>query len=103
MATGSSSRSRRTITSDPATDLEPGRYVYQITATDADGAPLTSGLSTAPPGMKMDGETGLLAWEVDAKAGGTHRVRVTVSDGHEEEATWQEFEIALNGAREDER
>ena len=30
-------------------------------------------------------------------------VRVTVSDGHEEEATWQEFEIALNGAREDER
>ncbi len=85
------------ITSRPSRRLGAGRYDYQVVATDRDGDDLLYALEAAPAGMTIDSKTGRIEWRFGSEAGGRHRVRVTVSDGHEEDAGWQEFDIVLNG------
>jgi hypothetical protein len=53
-------------------------YFYQVVATDADGDALTYALLTAPPGMAIDADTGLITWA--QLASGDHLVTVQVED-----------------------
>ncbi|MDH3601780.1 MAG: putative Ig domain-containing protein, partial [Candidatus Tectomicrobia bacterium] len=55
-----------------------GPYFYQVVATDADGDALTYALLTAPPGMTIDADTGLITWA--QLASGDHLVTVQVED-----------------------
>jgi hypothetical protein len=71
-----------------------GSYQYRVEAADPDGDPLLYGLETAPPGMAIDTTSGLISWTVTSELAGTHRVKVSVDDGHGGIA-WQEFEISI--------
>ncbi len=83
------------ITSTPPERFGGGRYIYQVAAIDKDGDPLTYSLAAAPAGMAIDPKTGRLEWKYGPEVRGDHTVRVTVSDGHEEEQTWQEFRLTF--------
>ncbi len=85
------------ITSSPPKTIERGRYAYDVVATDADGDSLTFALQNAPAGMTIDPRSGRLEWRFGREAAGTHQVRVTVTDGHSEEPSWQEFKLNILG------
>lgn len=57
-------------------------YTCQVAAVDRDGDPLTYGLKTAPKGMKISPDTGLMTWNVPADFTGVEKVLVTAEDGH---------------------
>ena len=69
------------ITSPPALSASEARpYTYQVTASDADGDPLTFTLAQAPAGMTIS-TTGLAAWTPTALQAGPQDVVVRVADG----------------------
>jgi len=82
------------ITSTPPTTISQGRYEYAVTASDAEGDPLTYTLPTAPAGMTIDKGTGRIEWRVTGETKGTHRVKVAVEDDRKGHA-FQEFELSL--------
>jgi RHS repeat-associated protein len=55
-------------------------YRYQVRAEDANGDPLNFRLHSAPSGMIIDGNTGLVTWTPTAAQVGTHSVGIAVSD-----------------------
>lgn len=57
-------------------------YTCQVTAEDPDGDPLTYLLKTAPSGMKISPDTGIMTWNVPADFTGVEKIRVTAEDGH---------------------
>ncbi len=69
------------ITSTPVTTGAGGRlYQYQVTATDPNNYQLTYSLVTAPAGLLIDANTGLISW-ANAVAG-SYTIVLGVSDGH---------------------
>lgn len=77
-----------TITSTPRLQTPIGTsYVYAVAATDGDRDPLTYQLTTAPSGMTINAQTGLIEWTPTAAQFGEHTVDVTVSDGQGGSAT----------------
>ncbi len=66
----------------PATSIRAGDfYPYQVTATDGDtGDVLTYSLDTAPTGMTIHPETGMLQWVPRASQIGDHDVTIRVTD-----------------------
>ena len=63
----------------------PGRFSYQVTATDADKDELTYELvSPLDVGIELDAKTGLLTWEIDKalveKLGESIEISLSVSD-----------------------
>jgi YD repeat-containing protein len=70
------------ITSAPVTSATVAQpYTYAVTATDPDpGDTLTYSLTTAPPGMVIDGASGLIQWTPTAAQAGDHPVEVKVQD-----------------------
>ena len=52
-----------------------------LTATNADGVPVTYSASGLPDGLSINTTTGLISGVVAADAGGDHSVTVTASDG----------------------
>lgn len=92
------------IDSDAVTLVEQGdTYEYAVVATDNDGDTLTYALATAPQGMSIDADTGVIQWAPSDSQVGDYPVSVEVSDGRGGMAT-QEFELIVspagsNGAR----
>jgi hypothetical protein len=71
-----------TIASDPVVEAQVGQlYQYQVNAADPNGDPVTYHLETAPAGMTIESETGLLTWEPDAAGPVTVVIRVEDPDG----------------------
>jgi hypothetical protein len=71
-----------TIASDPVVEAQVGQlYQYQVNAADPNGDPVTYHLETAPAGMTIESETGLLTWEPDAAGPVTVGIRVEDPDG----------------------
>ena len=69
------------ISSSPRTAIQlGGTYLYQVNASDTDSDPLTLSLPTAPAGMTLDPDTGLISWQPDNSQLGTHPVEVRASD-----------------------
>ena len=56
-------------------------YLYQVTAVDPNGDPLTFRLDPAPNGMSIDKESGLIIWSPQGSQLGTNGVTVRVEDG----------------------
>ena len=63
------------LVSDP-----PVLYTYAVQAVDPEGGPLTFALVTAPEGMTIDPQTGVIEWWVTSKQLGMHAVEVQVQD-----------------------
>ena len=56
-------------------------YVYQATATDPDGDPLSFSLTAGPAGMSVDASKGLVSWTPAVSQLGAENVTLTVADG----------------------
>ncbi len=71
------------VTSTPVTEaIENELYTYDVDATDPEGKPLIYSLTTAPIGMTIDPNTGLIQWTpVDADASQSHNIDVLIDDG----------------------
>jgi Bacterial Ig domain/von Willebrand factor type D domain len=86
------------ITSTPPTTATAGTaYSYPILATDPQGAALSYTLVTAPQGMSVDINTGLIKWTPSAGQLGTGSVDVRVSDALGLSAD-QSFVVAVSAA-----
>jgi len=66
-------------------------YKYDMDATDVENNPLTFGLSSSPPGMKIDKTTGLITWKPTAT--GMYNVSATVTDGPS--VIFQDFSVEV--------
>ena len=85
---------RPIINSTPPTTATVGiEYSYQVMATDADGDSLVYSLNTAPEGMVIEVNTGLITWTPTEEQVGEQEVEVEVSDG--KKAAKQEFIITV--------
>ncbi len=70
------------ITSDPIVSATSGvEYVYQITASDADGDVLEYSLQVAPVGMDIDATTGEIFWTPTVGQTGLFEISAQVFDG----------------------
>jgi hypothetical protein len=68
------------ITSTPPS-LTGMSYTYVVQADDPDDDPLTYSLPTAPAGMSIDAQSGLIQWSPTAAHSGDHAVLAQVGDG----------------------
>ena len=71
------------IVSSPETSANVEQpYTYDVEATDPDpGDQLTFSLETAPSGMTIEPDTGLIQWTPENCQGGEHTVTLRVEDG----------------------
>jgi hypothetical protein len=69
-----------TITSSPPTAPEGRIYTYRVTANDPDNDPIVFSLKTAPKGMEIDKETGVIRWEIEKWDQGPQLIEIEVSD-----------------------
>jgi len=85
------------ITSVPNTVTNTERlYQYQLSAFDADGDLLLWSLDSAPAGMVVNAETGLLSWQPTAEQIGSHSVAVRVIDSSGA-YVGQQFDLRVTG------
>jgi len=82
------------FTSTPAPVTQRGVYQYHVTAVDAEGDPISFELQTAPPGMRIDKNAGLISWNIPPELSGAYRVRIVADDGQGGSSS-QEFELTL--------
>ncbi len=84
------------ITSTPVYNIQNGSYQYRVAANDADGDKLTYSLLKSPPGMTIDGSTGLISWQVPDRVTEKQEIaiRISVADGDGGTA-YQEFSFFL--------
>jgi len=69
------------IISSPPNKTDGNIYTYQVTANDPDNDPVIFTLKTAPKGMEIDKETGLIRWEIQRGDQGTQSIEIQASDG----------------------
>ena len=83
------------ITSIPDTEIdEDSLYTYQVTATDADGDPLTFSLTVFPAGMSIESQSGLISWTPSSADIGPHDITIRVQDNMGGE-TFQNFTLTV--------
>lgn len=68
------------IVSSPSASIEGNACIYQIKTHDPDNDPIAIALKSAPKGMEIDNETGLIRWKIQSKDKGTHAIEIEVSD-----------------------
>jgi hypothetical protein len=68
------------IISSPPTSVEGNDYIYQVKAYDPDNDPIFFALKSAPKGMEIDKETGLVRWAIRGQDRGTHSIEIEASD-----------------------
>jgi len=68
------------IVSSPSNKADGNIYTYQVTANDPDNDPIIFALKTAPKGMEIDKETGLIKWEIRKGDHGTQPIEIEASD-----------------------
>lgn len=74
------SNSPPVITSSPPTSVEGMTYLYQVKADDPDNDPITFTLKSAPKGMEIEKETGLIRWVIRRGDIGVHSIEIEASD-----------------------
>ncbi len=68
------------ITSSPPTRTDGNIYTYQVVANDPDHDPVIFTLKSAPKGMEINKETGLIRWEIQKGDQGTQAIEIEASD-----------------------
>jgi hypothetical protein len=68
------------IVSSPPSNLKGNIYTYQVKAEDPDNDPIIFSLKTAPKGMVINKESGLIQWEFEKKDHGNQLVEIEAFD-----------------------
>jgi hypothetical protein len=68
------------IVSSPSNKISGGVYTYQVKANDPDNDLVIFNLKTAPKGMEINQETGLIRWQIGQGGHGTQSVEIEASD-----------------------
>jgi len=69
-----------TITSTPPAATEGRVYTYHVVANDPDNDPVILTLKTAPKGMEIDKETGIIRWEIQERDQEAQLIEIEASD-----------------------
>lgn len=80
--------------SEPPQQFQGQSYQYQVRVDDPDGDPLTYSLETAPKGMEIDPNSGLLSWTFAKTDSGEHRIRIVAKDP-EGLGAYQDYAVGL--------
>lgn len=83
-----------TFVSEPPKQFQGQSYQYQVRADDPDGDQMTYSLETAPKGMEIDPNSGLLSWTFAKSDSGEHRIRIVAKDP-EGLGAYQEYSLGL--------
>jgi len=83
-------------TAPPARALAGTSFTYDVSASDADGDPVSFKLDFGPAGMAIDAGTGLLRWTPAAGDLGAHDISVSAIDGLGGQAT-QRWTLVVSG------
>ncbi len=68
------------ILSSPPQEIHGDVYTYRVIAEDPDGDPMTFSLVSAPSGMTIDSNTGMISWPISQEASGNHVIEIAVQD-----------------------
>ena len=68
------------IISSPPTSTEGTIYLYKVKASDPDNDPIVFNLKSAPKGMEMDKNTGLIRWEIRPEDKESYLIVIEASD-----------------------
>jgi hypothetical protein len=68
------------ITSSPPTTTEGMIYTYHVIANDPDNDPIIFSLKTAPKGMEIDKETGVIRWEIQKRDQEPQLIEIEATD-----------------------
>lgn len=68
------------ILSSPPQEIHGEVYTYRVTAEDPDGDPITFSLLSAPSGMTIDSNTGVISWPITPEASGNYEVELAAQD-----------------------
>jgi len=82
------------ITSSPPNKTDGNIYTYQVTVNDPDNNPIIFTLKTAPKGMEIDKETGLIRWEIRRGDQGTPSIEIEASDS-EGAKSFQKYTLSI--------
>jgi hypothetical protein len=74
------SNSPPVIISSPPTSTEGTAYSYNVKANDPDDDPILFSLKSAPKGMEVDKDTGLIRWQIRREDKGPHLIEIEASD-----------------------
>ena len=74
------SNSPPVIISSPPTSTDGTAYVYSLKAGDPDNDPILFSLKSAPKGMEVDKNTGLIRWQIRPEDRGPHLIEIEASD-----------------------
>jgi len=74
------SNSPPVLVSSPTNKIDGNIYTYQVKANDPDNDSVIFSLKTAPKGMEINKETGLIRWEIRNEDKGKHSFDIEVSD-----------------------
>jgi hypothetical protein len=64
----------------PPRDFSGDTYVYQATAEDPDGDPITYSLVSPPAGMTVDSQSGVIQWKIGGDQAGDHTIEIIAQD-----------------------
>ena len=82
------------ILSSPPNKTDGNIYTYQVAANDPDNDPVIFGLKTAPKGMEIVKETGLIRWEIRKEDQGTQSIEIEASDSEGAES-FQRYTLSI--------
>lgn len=82
------------IVSSPSTKTTGNIYTYQVKANDPDNDPVIFSLKSAPKGMEIDKETGLIRWEIRNENRGTHTIEIEAS-ASEGGKSYQRYDLTV--------
>ena len=68
------------IVSSPTNKIDGNIYTYQVKANDPDNDSIIFSLKTAPKGMEINKETGLIRWQIGKGDQGTQSIEIEASD-----------------------
>lgn len=68
------------FTSAPPQGFKGNIYTYQVIAEDPDGDAITYSLASAPKGMAIDSNTGIINWQITPENAGSHKIEVAAQD-----------------------
>jgi len=82
------------ITSSPSNKTDGNIYTYQVMANDPDNDSIIFGLKTAPKGMEINKETGLIRWEIQKGDQGKQSIEIEAFDS-EGAKSFQRFTLSV--------
>ena len=82
------------VSSPPGAPTANSPYRYAVQAQDAEGDPIAFSLITAPAGMSIDIQTGIVTWTPTTAQVGTQHVLVLADDGRGGQAS-QAFDLQI--------